>query len=94
MARSKFPQGGSESLSSGSNDRLGAGIAFEQGQCWRTTGIGKHQRKLGKQHHQECLDLVLGARTVISELCVQALQFAVRRDQVIGDRARSCFATE
>ena len=94
VARSQFSQGGGESLYPGGDDGLGTGIALEHPQGRRTTGIGEDLHKLGEQHHQQGLDLILVACAVVGQLAVQTLQLAVGADQLVGDIAGPCFPTE
>src|SRR6266567_6780701 len=87
-------QGSSDGLHPTFDEAGGTGIALEESQGGRTARIGEDLNKLGKQHDQQGLDLVLVARAVIGKLTVQALQLAIRRDQLVGHRARPRLAAQ
>ena len=67
---------------------------YEESQGGRTAGIGVDPDKLGKQHDEQDLDLVLGARAALGQLTVQALHLAIRHDQLVGHIARARLASQ
>src|SRR5258708_12429520 len=59
-------------------------IALEQRQRCRATGSSRDLDKLGEQHDQQRLDLVLVARAVVGQLTVQTRHLAIGGDQFVG----------
>ena len=55
-----------------------AGRALQQGQGSRACWISKPSRKLGEEHRQQGVDLVLVAHHIIAELLLETDQFPIR----------------
>src|SRR5436305_2046652 len=69
-------------------------IGFEDGYSSRQAWISTYLGELGKEYHYQGMDLILEACGLLTQLAVEAHQFAVGRHSFAGDIAGPCLAAE
>src|SRR5215471_8449257 len=94
VLRGQFMEVRGTSLHSSCHDGLGTGIALQQRQGCRSTGINEDLREFRKEHHEQGMDLGFVASGFVTQLGLQAHYLSIRGDYLSGDVACSGFPAE